>query len=166
MPKAFIVCGAPAAGKTSYGKKLATAESAVFLDIDTATERLVQLALQLSGHDPADRDSEFFKQHFRMPIYEQLFDIAADNLSFSNVVITGPFTREIRDPDWPDALAERLGAPVEVHYVTCKPEVRKQRMIERGNPRDAGKLADWGEYVSYYGDEEPPCFEHVLVYSP
>ena len=91
-PKAYIVCGAPGAGKTTYGKKLAAEKKAAFLDIDTATERLVRLALEKSGHDPDDRDSTHFKRHYRHPIYEQLFDTARDNLPFTNVVITGPFS--------------------------------------------------------------------------
>jgi hypothetical protein len=135
---------------------------AAFLDIDVSTERLVRLALELADHDPADRDSPFFKEHFRDPIYEQLFDIARDNLGHINVVIAGPFTKEFKDPDWCNKLTERLGSAVEVHYVSCAPEIRKQRMIKRGNPRDAAKLSDWQRYLRYY-DEAPPCCSYVLV---
>ncbi|HWI41140.1 MAG TPA: AAA family ATPase, partial [Verrucomicrobiae bacterium] len=117
MHRAFIVCGTPAAGKTTYGKELARKEHAVFLDIDTSTERLVRLALQLSRHDPDDRDSPYFKEHFREPVYEQLFDIARENLQHVSVVIAGPFTRELSDPEWCGKLALRLGASVEVHYL-------------------------------------------------
>jgi cytidylate kinase len=87
MTTVYIVCGSPGAGKTTYGKQLAAEKGAVFLDIDGSTERLVRLALRQSGRDPDDRDSSHFKQTFRTPIYEQLFDIARDNLSISSVVI-------------------------------------------------------------------------------
>ena len=163
MNRAYIVCGSPAAGKTEYGKKLAERTGAAFLDIDAATERLVRLALELAGHDPDDRDSAYFKEHFREPVYEQLFDLARDNLRHIDVVIAGPFTRELRNPAWCDILAERLGSPVEVHYVACPPDIRRERMRRRGNPRDEAKLREWDEYLRYYGDEAPPRCPHVLV---
>jgi len=163
MAQAIIVCGSPGAGKTTYGKQLAKEIGAVFLDIDTATERLVQLALQEAGGDSDDRDSPAFKMIYRESIYEQLFDIARDNLPFNRVVIAGPFTREIRDAQWPVQLSRKLGAPVEIHYVCCPPEVRRARLLARANARDRAKLEDWNNYIRYYGDEEPPCCEHVFV---
>jgi len=163
MTRAYIVCGSPGTGKTVYGKKLAERIGAAFLDIDVSTERLVSLALELAGHDSADRDSSFFKMHFREPIYEQLFDIARDNLRHINVVIAGPFTKELMNPEWCERLTERLGCPVEIHYVSCAPEIRRKRMLKRGDPRDEAKLRDWDEYVRYYDDEAPPCCPHVLV---
>ena len=162
MTRAYIVCGSPGAGKSFYGINLAERLGAAFLDIDVSTERLVKLALELAGHDPADRDSSFFKEHFREPIYEQLFDIACDNLRHINVVIAGPFTMEIKNPDWCERLSVRLGCPVEIHYVSCAPEIRRERMRKRGNPRDEAKLRDWKEYMCYY-DELPPRCPHVLV---
>ena len=163
MTRAYIVCGSPAAGKTFYGKRLAERTGAAFLDIDVSTERLVRLALELAGHDPDDRDSPYFKEHFREPIYEQLFDMACDNLRQIDVVIAGPFTRELKDPDWREKLSERLGSPVEVHFVACPPEIRRERMRIRGNPRDEAKLREWDEHVRYYDDEAPPRCPHVLV---
>ena len=165
MTKVFIVCGSPGAGKTTYGKKLAAEIGAVFLDIDISTERLVQLALRQSGNDPDDRDSSYFKQNFRKPIYEQLFDIARDNLSFNSVVITGPFTKEIQDAKWPEKLCQHLGAPVEIHYVFCRPNIRRNRLLSRANPRDIKKLEDWNSYVKYYDNEKPPNFQHVFIES-
>ena len=81
MNKAIIVCGIPGAGKSTYGKRLAKELKAVFLDIDSATERLVRLSLFLSDHNPDDRDGAFFKNNYRQPIYDQLFDIACENIS-------------------------------------------------------------------------------------
>jgi predicted kinase len=162
MPKAYIVCGSPGSGKSVYGRKLAGRLGAAFLDIDVSTERLVRLALELAGHDPDDRDSSFFKEHFREPVYEQLFDVARDNLPYIDVVIAGPFTRELRNPEWREDLTARLGCPVEVHYVSCAPEIRKERLRTRGDLRDRAKLDDWDEYVRYY-DEAPPRCPHVVV---
>jgi predicted kinase len=163
MKKATIVCGAPGAGKSTYARRLAKDTGAALIDIDVATEHLVQTGLTLAGKDPGDRDSSFFKDNFRQPIYEQMFDIAFDNLSFIDVVLVGPFTREIRNPEWPGELMSRLGAKVEVHYIRCSPKVRKRRIESRGNPRDHAKLQDWDEYIGYYGTEDLPCFPHVVI---
>lgn len=163
MSKAIIVCGSPGAGKSTYGKQLAANLGAVFLDIDTATERLVRLALQQSGGDPDDRDSIDFKRIYRAPIYEQLFDIARDNLPVNPVVIAGPFTREIQDARWPQTLSRHLNASVELHYVYCRPAVRRKRLLARGDHRDRAKLKDWDTYLAYYGEELPPQADHVLI---
>ncbi len=160
---AVIVCGSPGAGKSTYGKQLAAQRRAVLLDIDTVTERLVRLALHEAGRDPDDRDSPAYKHTFRQPIYDTLFDIARENLPWTDVVIVGPFTRELRDPNWPQKLQNLFGAPLEVQYVTCDPQQRHQRMQQRQNPRDAQKLVDWHNHAGYYGTEEPPPFPHVLI---
>ena len=162
MHTTYIVCGSPGAGKTTYAKKLASEHGATLLDIDTATERLVRIALREAGHDLDDRDSEYFKHTYREPIYETLFDIARENIPFQEAVVVGPFTKELRDPDWPEKLSQSLGGPVEVHYVHCPPDVRKRRLAKRGNPRDLAKLRDWENYIQYY-EESLPVFEHLLI---
>ena len=98
MPKAIIVCGTPGSGKSTHARQLAADCKATILDIDTVTERLVKVGLVESGHSPDDRDSEYFKRTYREPIYEALFDIARENISFLDVVVVGPFTKELRDP--------------------------------------------------------------------
>lgn len=163
MGKAFIVCGSPGSGKSTYGKKLAHQYKAVLLDIDIVTERIVRKALSESAHDPDDRDSEYFKKTFRQTIYDTLFDLALENLEHMDVVIVGPFTKEIRDPQWPFQLKSILKVPVEVHYTYCDPTTRKERLTKRANPRDLSKLKDWDNHVKYYGDEQPPVFTHVFI---
>ena len=163
MHTSYIVCGSPGSGKTTYARQLAAARHAILLDIDTVTERLVRVALGQSGHSQDDRDSEYFKRNFREPIYETLFDVARENLLFQDAVIVGPFTKEIKDPQWPSALSHSLGSLIKVHYVHCQQEVRKHRLAHRGNARDLAKLNDWENYTQYYGNESPPVFEHVLV---
>jgi predicted kinase len=162
MHTTYIVCGSPGAGKTTYAKVLASTRRAVLLDIDTVTERLVRIALRESGHNPDDRDSEYFKRIYREPIYQTLFDIARENIHLQEVVVVGPFTKELRDLDWPSKLSQALGGPVEIHYVYCPTDERKRRMENRGNSRDLAKLRDWENFIQYY-DESPPVFDHVLI---
>lgn len=163
MNTAYIISGPPGAGKTTYGKRLAAETKAALLDIDTVTETIVRAGLVATGHNPDDRDSLWFKTHFREPIYETLFTIAKENLPVQDVVIVGPFTHELQDPNWPNKLEERLEAKIEVHFVTCPPNIRRQRMVLRGEPRDLAKLEEWETHKAYYGDESPPLFCHTLI---
>ena len=165
MSKAFIICGSPASGKTSYGRKLAKMKKVYFLDIDLSTEPLVQLSLTESGHDKNDRDSEYFKKTYREVIYQTMFDIARENLQWTDVVIVGPFTRELRMATWPETLTSELGSEVEIHYVYCNAEERRQRMIERNSKRDMAKLKNWSNINAYYGEEQRPIFEHVFIHT-
>jgi len=160
---ATIVCGNAGVGKSTLGARLAVEQRAVLLDIDTCTERLVRLVLGAHGLDPDDRDSPEYKRLLREPVYESMFDIARANLVHAPVILVGPFTSERRDPSWPDRLRQRLGAPVEIVYVHCAPDERQRRIRARGNPRDAGKLADWDAYAAQGEDGGVPPFPHRLV---
>ena len=159
----IIVTGAPGSGKTHYAKRLAKETGATLLDIDTTTETLVKASLGAMDKDPDDRDSPFFKEHFRQPIYDTLFAIAAENLIHTSVIITGPFTSKIKDSTWLDRLKARFAHQVEVHYTYCTPEVRKTRIQQRANPRDTSKLADWDNHIKYYGVETSPQFPHTQI---
>jgi predicted kinase len=157
------VCGNAGVGKTTYGMRLSREKRAALIDIDTVTERLAKLALAGHGLDPNDRDSPAYKALLREPVYETLFDIAAANLQHLPCVIVGPFTRERREPDWPRRLAERLGSSVEIDYVWCSLEQRRQRLIQRQNPRDRGKLLDFARYAALGEDPGPLPFPHLRI---
>lgn len=119
--------------------------------------------LKLSGKDPFDRDSVSFKDCFRDAIYETLFDVAVENLPHCNIVIVGPFTRELRDKNWLNKLNARLQCKVNVVYVFCEAKERKARLQARGNPRDEGKFEDYEKFNQYYGDERSPAFVHTFI---
>ena len=158
-----IVTGSPGAGKSTFAALLAVEEKACLLDIDTASEKLVRAGLAACGKDPADRDSQYFKATYRAPIYDTLFELAAANLNSCPVIIVGPFTREIRNPDWLRELEQKFACPVKVIYIYCPPEIRRERIIARANPRDSQKLSSWDEFNKYYGSEAPPAFSHIFI---
>jgi len=162
IPRLHVVCGPPAAGKTTHARRLAAELGACLLDSDLATERLVRAGLALAGHDPDDRDSPAYKQAFRDAVYETLFDLARANLPHAPVVIAGPFTRECGTTDWPERLRETFGVATEVHFVWCPPDERRKRIEARGEPRDAPKLQDWNAYVATC-HETRPLFPHRFV---
>ncbi|SMP69634.1 Predicted kinase [Neorhodopirellula lusitana] len=148
-----LVTGAAGVGKSTFGKELATKLAAVLLDSDTVTEPVVRAGLVAAGLEPTDRDSPEYKRLFRDAVYECLFQTAADNLDHVSVVIVGPFTRELGDVTWPDQIRDRFGIQPTIWYLTCDDEVRRQRILGRGNPRDQAKLVDWNQHVI----EAPPA---------
>jgi len=157
-----LVCGPPAAGKTTYARELAARLGAVLLDSDMVAEKLVRAGLTLAGLDPNDRDSPAYKAAYRDTVYETLYELAAVNLPNVPVVIAGPFTRECGQPDWPETLERRLGVKPEIHFLWCPPDLRLQRIIARGEERDLPKIAAWQDYVTLCR-EEPPVFPHTRI---
>lgn len=162
MKECHVVTGPAAAGKTRHAVALAERLGACLIDSDTATERLVRAGLALAGLDPDDRDSPAYKRAYRDAVYEAMFDLAVANLPTVPVVLAGPFTREGGEADWPERLARRLGVRPVLHFVWCPPELRRQRMIGRGEERDLPKLRDWESYVASCR-EERPVWDHHFV---
>ena len=160
--KLYVVCGPPAGGKTRYGRDLAVRVGAVFLDNDIAMEPVVEAGMEAAGLSRDDRDSRQYKNIFRDPVYEAMFQTAEVNLAHLPVVLAGPFTRECQQQDWLAWLAGRFRVPVEVHFVSCPPEVRRKRMERRDESRDHAKLANWESYLESTSIKPPP-FDHILV---
>ncbi|TAE78419.1 MAG: ATP-binding protein [Verrucomicrobia bacterium] len=162
MRECHIVTGPAAAGKSSHARDLAASIGACLIDSDTATERLVRAGLALAGMDPDDRDSAAYKRAFRDAVYEAMFDLAVANLPQVPVVLAGPFTREGGETDWPDRLAARLGVRPLLHFVWCEPEVRRLRMLARGEERDLPKLRNWEAYAASCREDRPVWAHHFV----
>ncbi len=160
MKQCHVVSGPAGAGKSVRARQLAAELGACLIDSDIATERLVRAGLTLAGLDPDDRDSPAYKRAYRDTVYEAMFDIAVANLPQVPVVLAGPFTREGGEADWPARLERRLGVRPVMHFVWCPPELRRERMIARGEERDRPKLRDWETYAASCR-EERPVWDHV-----
>ena len=152
-----IVTGAAGVGKSTFGKSLAAKLNAALLDSDTLSEAVVRAGMKAAGLDPTDRDSPAYKTIFRDAVYECLFQTAVENLAATHVVLVGPFTRELQDSQWPQRLADRMGVQPTVWFLTCADETRRQRIADRGNPRDSAKLKAWDQYVAS-GSPNLPAF--------
>ncbi len=151
MKKLILVTSPPASGKTYVSKQLAKELShVVYLDKDT----LIPLSKQIFAvaGEEYNRSSDFFNKYIRDYEYETIVDLALEALDYDNIVlITAPFTREIRDNAYIGSLKARLkekGASLVVIWVVTAIEVVKQRMIARNSDRDTWKLAHWDEYIA------------------
>lgn len=161
MHPLYLVTGQPAVGKTTYAKKLAQAKGACMIDIDTISEPIVKAGLNMAGWPVDDRDSQAFKQAFREPVYEAMWQTAGQNLTQVPVVMCGPFTRELEQPDWHQQVEQKMHCPVTIYWLHASAKIIKMRMQKRGNKRDRDKLARWEQYQTYF-KAMPQC-RHIAV---
>ncbi|MEX3936510.1 AAA family ATPase [Paraburkholderia phymatum] len=155
MTQLVFICGHAGTGKTTLAKRLigplmkATGHAFCLLDKDTLYGGYSAAAIGALTGDPNDRDSPLFLQHFRDPEYRGLFDTAAENLRLGiGVIAVGPLSHEVRERKLFDHAW--LGVPndvkISVVWVATSEETARERILARGNPNDAYKLAHWDEY--------------------
>jgi predicted kinase len=148
-------CGHAGTGKTTLAKRLigplmrATREAFCLLDKDTLYGGYSSAVMGVLTGDPNDRDSPLYLQHLRDPEYRGLIDTARDNLELGiSTLVIGPLSREVRDRRLFDRAWLGVADNVEIRivWVYTSEETAHRRIIERGNPNDAYKLAHWDEY--------------------
>jgi predicted kinase len=151
----IFFCGHAGTGKTTLAKRLfaplmqTTGEPFCLLDKDTLYGAYSAAAIGALTGDPHDRDSPLFIEHFRDPEYRCLVDTAAENLALGvSVAVVAPLTREVRnarlfDRAW---LGIADDVAIRVVWVHVDEDVARERIVARGDPNDAYKLAHWDEY--------------------
>jgi predicted kinase len=160
----LMVCGAPASGKSTLAREVATRRRAVLLDLDVLTAPLTGVVAALLG--VSDLDSARLAEHSRSARYETLQAAAVDNVRLGqSAVLVAPFSRERRDPDAWSRFTEPLvaagGAP-RLAWLRIPGVVLLDRMAARGAERDRGKLAEGPAYLSR-ADLTPPSLPHIAV---
>ena len=155
MTHLIFICGHAGTGKTTLAKRLigplmkTTGEPFCLLDKDTLYGAYSAAAIGALTGDPNDRDSPLFLQHFRDPEYRSLFDTCAENLELGiSAIAVAPLSREVRERKLFDHAW--LGVPqdskISVVWITTEEETARARILARGDPNDAYKLAHWDEY--------------------
>ncbi|SAL79382.1 ATP-ase [Caballeronia choica] len=155
MTHLVFFCGHAGTGKTTLAKRLfprlmrATGEPFCLLDKDTLYGGYSAAAMGALTGDPNDRDSPLFLQHLRDPEYRALIDTARENLELGvSVAVVAPLSREVRDGRLFDRQWLGIGDTVTIRvvWVQVTEDVAHARIVARGNPNDAYKLAHWDEY--------------------
>lgn len=155
MPTALFILGHAGSGKTKLSKKwvktrLKKGDNWVLLDKDVCGEGLANALMRALGLDENDRDSPAYKLNVRDLEYQGCLRLAAEQLKLGfNVVLPGPWTRELEGGALFDPLA--LGLPCETKlchiYLDISVEKTKVRIESRANPRDTWKLGNWEVYA-------------------
>lgn len=155
MTRLVFFCGHAGTGKTSLAKKLIgplmKASSAPFclLDKDTLYGGYSAAAMAMLTGDPNDRDSPLFLEHLRDPEYRALIDTARENLELGiSALVVGPLSREVRERRLFDRAWLGVGHDVELRvvWIHTEEETAHRRIVARGDPNDAYKLAHWDDY--------------------
>lgn len=121
------------------------------LDKDVVSEVWTGPLLAAHGQDPNDRDSPFFKDVARDLGYQSTLRVGRDQIEHgTSVVFPGPWSRELASGAMFSATALGLPAHTVLRHVwlDLPLDIRKQRIIDRGDPRDQWKLAHWEEYAA------------------
>lgn len=158
MKRLILVTSPPACGKTYISKELSKQlKHVVYLDKDSLIG-LSKIIFEVA-HQEYDRSSDFFEKYIRDAEYDVIVEQAMQALEYDDIVlINAPFTREIRDIEYIDALKEKLAtrnARLVVIWVETSIEVCRERMIARNSDRDTWKLEHWEEYIATR-DFSPP----------
>lgn len=169
MPYLILFAGHAGTGKSTLAKKALpliiqkTGKDFFFLDKDTAYGAYSAHVMELTAHNPNDRDSPYYLENLRNWEYSGLIDIAKENLSLGiNVILVGPFSREIQSGKMldPVALGLPLGTNIRIAWIDLAKEVAKLRMEKRADPRDDWKLANWDQYATRR--IEPPAHPAIF----
>jgi predicted kinase len=168
-PRLILFAGHAGTGKSTLAKKALpliiekTGQDFFFLDKDTAYGAYSAHVMQLTAHNPNDRDSPYYLENLRDWEYSGLLDIARENLLLGvNVILVGPFSKEIQSKKMfdPAALGISPETSIRVAWIDLAEEEAKRRMEKRQDPRDNWKLANWSEYTKRR--IEPPAHPAIF----
>lgn len=155
QPVALFILGHAGTGKSWLTHRYVARQhqhgkSWCVLDKDVVSEVWTGPLLAAHGQDPNDRDSPFFKEVARDLGYRSTLRVGRDQIEHgTSIVFPGPWSRELASGALFSPAALELPENTRLRHVwlDLDLEVRRQRIIDRNDPRDQWKLAHWDEYV-------------------
>ncbi len=137
---AWVVAGPAGSGKSTLGRALARARSAVLLDLDTATNPLLDAMTASATWGAGHWNEPEHREVVRPARYAALRALAGDQV-VEELVLVAPFTEELGGgPEW-DALVHAVSPrPMQVVWLDATPELLRDRLAVRADPRDRHAL--------------------------
>lgn len=166
-PHVLLIGGYAGSGKTELGRIIARETGWPMLDKDTLTRPVVEIALEILGQSPHDRDSDTYVNIIRPREYESLVAATVENVECGNsAIVTAPFVQEFGDSAWigrTQALFGGMDAVTTLVWVYCDATTMHTYIRGRGAARDAAKLSDWPGWLARLNLDFRPSGEHVVI---
>ena len=164
---AWVVAGAPGAGKTTVARLLlATARPvAALLDKDTMYGSFVASILADSGRAAGEREGPWYDAHVKIHEYRGMAATAREIRSYGcPALLSAPFTEQIHDASrWRSWVGDLGGGVVRLVWVRTDAVTLLHRLAQRASERDSAKLAAFGQFAARMRLDVEPAAPHFTV---
>jgi predicted kinase len=155
----WVVAGAPGAGKSTVATALLAELEPVpaLLDKDTLYGSFVEATLAAADRPPGEREGPWYDEHIKLHEYAGLTATAREIRSYGcPVLLSGPFTGQIRDPErWSQWVEDLGGGDVRLVWVRSDADTLRERLRERGSHRDGEKTGTADKFAAFVARLQP-----------